>query len=160
MVNEPSDKQNPSVPVTRYCANEVLIPAIRSLIEEGHTATFCVRGNSMRPFLHSDCDSVVLTAVREEDLRVGDAILAEVSPQRYVLHRLVQRRGDRLTLRGDGNAYGTETCRTSDVIGRVATFIRGRKKCSLSVSSWQWRWYSRLWPSHPLARRLLLRVLP
>ena len=43
--------------------NEVFLKGITDLLEEGHTATLRVRGNSMRPFLEDRRDSIVLAHV-------------------------------------------------------------------------------------------------
>lgn len=136
--------------------NDQLIPAIKQLIDEGHTATFRVRGFSMRPFLEDRRDSAVIAPVQPADVRVGDVVLAEVSPHHYVLHRVVKRVGDDLTLRGDGNVRGTESCKTTDVIGRAICFLRGRKQRPTETTNWRWRTYSRLWPSSPFVRRVIL----
>lgn len=136
--------------------NAELIPAIKQLIDEGHTATFRVRGFSMRPFLEDRRDSAVIAPVSPADIRVGDVVLAEVSPRHYVLHRVSQRVGDDLTLRGDGNVRGTESCKATDVIGLATSFLRGRKERPTATTSLRWRTYSRLWPDSPFLRRCFL----
>ncbi|MBF0953624.1 MAG: peptidase S41, partial [Alloprevotella tannerae] len=64
--------------------NEIIIPQFKQLLDEGHTVRFRVRGFSMRPFLEDRRDIVTLTPL-SKDPEVGDAILAEVAPQTYVL---------------------------------------------------------------------------
>lgn len=136
--------------------NEVLIPAIKSAIDEGHTVTFCVRGFSMRPFLEDRRDQVVLSPLGDKTVRTGDVILAEIYPQHYVLHRVVSRQSDTLTLRGDGNVWGTEKCSISNVIGRATCFLRGKSQRPCSTAGLKWKVYSLLWPQAPLIRRILL----
>ena len=88
--------------------NEILIPQFKQLLDEGHTVRFRVRGTSMRPFLEDQRDVVTLTPLSREP-EIGDAILAEVAPKHYVLHRVVRLQGDQITLQGDGNINYTES---------------------------------------------------
>ena len=142
----------------RRIANEILIPQIKAMIDEGRTVTFRVRGRSMRPMIEGDRDSVVLVPCTGE-VKKDDIILAEVSPKRYVLHRIIKEDGDTLTMRGDGNLVGTETFRRSDVIGRAEAFIRKGKR--LNMDSRRWKVYSFFWTRLlPLRRYLLFIIYP
>ncbi|MCH5181881.1 MAG: S24/S26 family peptidase [Prevotellaceae bacterium] len=136
--------------------NEILIPRIAEFIAEGHTATFRVKGRSMRAFLEDGRDQVVLSPFDAGRLRRGDVVLAEVAPRCYVLHRIVAREGDRLTLRGDGNIRGCETCRVSDVLGLASGFLRKGRQTPDRTDGLKWRIYSALWPQNPFLRRLAL----
>jgi len=98
-------------------ANAILIPEIAQLVRDGKSVTFTPGGVSMRPFIEGGKDSVLL--VRPEHLRVGDIILAEVSDERYVLHRLIALDGDKVTLMGDGNVRGEEHCTQDKVLAKV-----------------------------------------
>lgn len=142
----------------RRIANEIIIPQIKVLIDEGRTVTFRVRGRSMRPMIEGDRDSVVLVPCLG-DVGVDDIILAEVEPKRYVLHRVIRVEGDTITMRGDGNLYGTETFRRSDVIGRAEAFIRKGRR--LEMQSRRWKIYSFFWTRLlPLRRYLLFALYP
>lgn len=142
----------------RHVANSILIPQIKQMIDEGHTVTFRVRGRSMRPMIEGDRDSVVLAPCQGE-VNVGDVILAEVWPQRYVLHRIVKVEGNTLTMRGDGNLTGTEIFDRSVVVGRAEAFVRKGK--TLRMDSLRWRIYSAIWPRLlPLRRYLLFIIYP
>lgn len=141
---------------SKFIPNADFVPAVKQFIDEGHTATFRVRGYSMRPFLDHGRDKVILAPCSSADIRRGDVVLAQVAPGCYVLHRVVSRSGDSLTLRGDGNVSGTESCRVTDVIGRAAGFLRKGRRCPDLTTSFKWRAYSALWSSSPLLRRLLL----
>lgn len=138
--------------------NHLLIAEIRRALESGHTATFRVRGWSMRLFLEHERDVVKVERVAPQDVCVRDVVLAEIAPQRYVLHRVVRRVGDQLTLRGDGNVVGTEQCTDRDVIGRVVAFYRkGRTEPDL-VTGRKWRIYSRVWLALSPVRRYILAL--
>lgn len=119
-----------------------------------HTATIWVKGYSMRPFLEHMRDKVQL-AFPSRPLRVGDAVLAEIGPGHYVLHRIIQVEGDRLTLMGDGNVRGTERCRVQDVAGIVTHYIRPRRTIPADASWLNFR--IRVWRRLlPIRRYLLL----
>ena len=134
--------------------NEILLKEVRALIADGHDVTLRVRGVSMRPFLEDRRDKIVLTRV--QDVRAGDAVLAEIVPGKYVFHRVIRIEGDRVTLKGDGNVYGTEECCLTDVVAVTKCFIR-KERCH-SPKGRVWCWYSVLWPQCPLARRVLLKL--
>ena len=139
---------------TRMMANEVLLPQVVEMHNEGHTVTLALRGRSMRPFLEDGRDKALLVAVKEPP-RVGDAVLAEISKGHYVLHRIVQIEGERVTLRGDGN-LGTESCRIEDIRALATAFFRKGRNEPDSVKGWKWRIYSWLWMRLLPVRRYLL----
>ena len=59
-------------------------------------------------------------------MKKGDIVLVRL-PGRYVLHRIIREEGQRLTLMGDGNLRGTESCTRADVLGTVKTILRDGK---------------------------------
>ena len=134
--------------------NDILLSSVRRLIEEGHTATVRVKGVSMRPFLEDGRDSVVLATA--DTLKKGDVVLAEIARGQYVLHRIIKMDGTALTLMGDGNPKGTESCNITDIAGVVTAFIRKGKRTE--CSSRKWRVYSKVWPALRPVRRYLLFV--
>ena len=81
--------------------NEILVAEIKRSLTEGHTATFRVKGQSMRPFLENLRDVVKIERIVPELVRVNDVVLAEIAPKTYVLHRVISRVDNALTLKGD-----------------------------------------------------------
>ena len=134
--------------------NHVILGLARDMIREGHTATIFVKGYSMRPFLEHLRDRVVLEAPGR--LQVGDAVLAEISPRHYVLHRIIEMNGDDLVLMGDGNVRGTEACKCSDVAGVVTHYLRPNR--TLSADDARLCRRIRLWRRLLPVRRYLLFV--
>ena len=134
-------------------ANAVIIPEIIKLLEEGHTVTLRLRGFSMRPFLEDNRDKALLT--KAENPKVGDPVLAEIMPKKFVLHRIVAISGDNVTLRGDGN-IAPEYCRMADIKGAVIGFYRkGREKMDRTDGK-KWKIYSYIWTRvYPIRRYLL-----
>lgn len=138
--------------------NDILIPQIKRVIDEGKSVTFLVKGYSMRLFLDNNRDKVILAPCEKDKVKPGDVVLAEVSKDVYVLHRIIKRTADSLILKGDGNIKGTETCRTSDVIGIAIGFYRkGRNRPDL-VTGWKWKAYSFIWQRLSPVRRYILAV--
>ncbi|MBQ5982623.1 MAG: S24/S26 family peptidase [Prevotella sp.] len=133
--------------------NAVILPEIVKMMEEGHTVTLRLRGFSMRPFLEDNRDKALMT--KAVSPRVGDAVLAEVAPKFFVLHRIIKIDGDDVTLRGDGN-LGVEKCKLKDVKGFVIGFYRkGRTKID-KTNGLKWRVYSYFWTRLFPIRRYLL----
>ena len=105
----------------RIIPNDILLGEVAAVLREGHEAVITPTGNSMLPFIRGGVDRVVLR--RTDDVTVGDIVLVHTGG-RYILHRLIARDGDALTLMGDGNLQGTESCTTADVVGTVTAVIR------------------------------------
>lgn len=109
----------------REIPNDIFLGLVREYLTKGHCATIWVKGYSMRPFLEHMRDKVQLKPV--DELHEYDAVLAEIAPGHYVLHRIIDIKGDEVTLMGDGNIRGTEHCKRSDVCGIVTHYIRPRR---------------------------------
>lgn len=136
--------------------NEVFLPQVVALINEGHNVTITARGSSMMPFIHDGRDSLIFAKI-EDKVRVGDAVLAEVSKGVFVCHRIVEINGRKVTLRGDGNIRGTESCTVEDVKALLVGVVRNGKTIILKKSK-AWHVYSVLWPRLLPIRRYLLAL--
>lgn len=137
-------------------ANEQLIPEIGELISRGHSVTITARGNSMNPFIVDRRDRIVLSPFTDAQLLPGAVVLAETKGHRYVLHRILHRRGDYLTLSGDGNLHQTEQTDIHHVIGLMTAVIRKEK--TYYTDGRVWLCYSRWWKRLTPLRRYLLAV--
>lgn len=104
--------------------NDVLIAEIKRMLDKGHSATFRVKGYSMRPFLENERDIVKIEQTPAESIKENDVVLAEIATKKYVLHRVIDRTDNQLTLRGDGNIQGIEHCLDTDVVGIATAFYR------------------------------------
>lgn len=136
--------------------NAVLFGLVKEALDKGHTATIRAKGNSMRPFIEEKRDLIMVSSVKAEEIKRGDVLLCEIEKERFVLHRVIRREGNDLTLKGDGNWHGTEGCQVENVIGRAVAFYRkGRQKPDL-VCGKKWQIYSKVWMALSPMRRLLL----
>ena len=130
----------------RIVPNEIILEDVAALAAEGRVVTIKPLGNSMLPFIRGGKDNVRLQ--KKPGVAVGDIILVRLPGPRYVLHRLIRKEGDRLTLMGDGNISGTESCREEDVLGTVVAIERGRRV----IVPGNGLWWKRL---HPVRRYIL-----
>lgn len=135
--------------------NSQLFPIILDAISRGHTASITARGYSMRPFIEHDRDILIFGAL--QTVKVGDVVLAELSPGQYVCHRVWKIQGDSVTLRGDGNWPGTETCRCDDLRASLVAIERKGRTYTLATSR-VWRIYSAAWTFLLPLRRYLLAI--
>lgn len=136
-------------------SNAVLLGAVKEALQEGHSCTLNVRGFSMRPFLEDRRDSVILSPV-SSDLHEGDAVLAELTPGHYVLHRIIAINADDVTLMGDGNIRGTELCKRQDICGIVTRYIHPRG--SFNADSRMMQYAVPAWRKLLPVRRYLLKI--
>lgn len=141
--------------VRKYIPNEILLSQVAHYIREGHSVTLTVRGNSMNPFLVNGRDQVILSPFTEEELQPGAVILARENEGRVLLHRIIHRQGEILTMLGDSNIHHPEQTNISNVIGIVTKTIRKGKEYACHKQPWQW--YSLLWTKlHPIRKELLI----
>lgn len=137
----------------RVVANEILLEEAATLMAEGREVSFTPLGNSMLPFIRGGKDSVTLKA--NPAVKVGDMALVRLQG-RYVLHRVIAVDGERLTLMGDGNLIGTESCTQADVLGTVVSVQRNGRSIPAGNGLW-WRRIPRFIRRYILAiyRRIL-----
>ncbi len=109
----------------RILSNEVFLEEVGSLLDEGREVSFTPLGSSMLPYIRGGRDSVRLQ--KKDSLEVGDIVLVRLQG-RYVLHRIIALEGEKVTLMGDGNIVGTESCRRSDVMGTVVAIQKGKRE--------------------------------
>ena len=132
----------------------ILSEAIR-LVSEGIEVTFPVNGRSMRPFIEGGRDSVVL--VRPESVKPMDVVLAKTDDGRFVIHRVMEMTGDRVTLMGDGNLLGREHTECKQIYAKVTHVVHpnGYKR-SLYTPFIQF--VQRMWVRLLPLRRYLLKL--
>lgn len=140
-----------------------MMEEIRTLVSEGKTVTLTVKGNSMNPFIVHLRDRMTIGPWKDADIRKGTVALVKDTRGNYVIHRIIRREEDSVTLLGDGNVGFTETATLDNIIGIMHNIDRkGRIWTSESA---MWRLYSWFWMTltplrrYPLAlwRKLFLR---
>lgn len=134
--------------------NTMLVEEIRKLVSEGRTATITARGNSMNPFLVDRRDTITLGGFHDEEIRRGCVALVRDLSGDYLIHRVIRRKGDIITLKGDGNSKKVETAKVGDVIA-IMTGME-RKGRTYTTDGLAWKIYSGLWMFLSPIRRLPL----
>ena len=132
--------------------NEVLLEEVAALLAEGRDVEIMAKGTSMLPFIIGGRDSVILRKEADGSFLPGDIVLARRSPGNYVLHRLISVDGDRVTLKGDGNVFGTETVDRKDILGKVTAVVSPSGRKRVPGNAYLWR------NLNPFARRCVLAL--
>ena len=116
---------------------------IRVLISEGKHVTLTVKGNSMNPFLVHLRDQITLGPWQDADIKKGTVALVKDSRGIYLIHRILKRDANTVTLVGDGNVGLSETATLDNIIGIMQGITRkGRTYSSKGII---WKTYSFLW---------------
>ena len=141
----------------------LMMEEIRKLISEGRTVSLTVKGNSMNPFLVSLRDQMTLGPWKDEDIRKGCVALVKDIRGNYLIHRIIARDGDTVTLIGDGNVGLYEKAITDEIIGIMYSITRKGKVWKADDRMWKlysWFWMLilpvRRWPLG-LWRRIFLK---
>lgn len=136
--------------------DELIIQEAVRLVHDGVSVTFPVKGRSMLPFIFGGRESVILQ--KPGSLQRGQVVLAQVGPDRYVVHRIIKIEPDRITLMGDGNICGTESCTPSNVLA-IATHVVDEKGKRRTLESKGQMFKARVWFRIRPLRRIILAVL-
>lgn len=134
--------------------NEELLPEVARFLSEGKEVTLKTKGNSMLPFIIGGEDSVILK--KKDVFLVGDIVLAEIAPRQYVIHRILKVRNNTITLMGDGNIFGNETCDVNNICGHAIAIVHKGKQ--IDCNSRKERLKAYLWKMALPARRYLLAI--
>lgn len=134
--------------------NEFFFAEVLTMLAEGHRVTLKAKGWSMLPLIWDERDKITLAPTTPESYALGRIVLARLGDHRYVVHRIAEIKGDRFTLRGDGNPYQIEICHRSQIVGELVAIERNGKP--LRLGSMCWQCFRRLWPRHGFSRRCLL----
>ena len=134
--------------------SEIIEEAIR-LVKEGVSVTLPVNGNSMLPFIIGGKESVILQ--QPELPKVGDVVLAWVSPGRWVVHRIIRIDGHQVTLMGDGNLMGTEQCTLHDIKAIATHVVDARERTFYLYNRWR-KSAAKIWFWLRPIRRYLLAI--
>lgn len=133
-----------------------MMEEIRNLISEGRTVSLTVKGNSMNPFMVSMRDQMTLGPWKDQDIRRGCVALVRDSKGNYLIHRIIERNDNTITLLGDGNVGFTETATLDNIIGIMYSITR--KGHEYTADSAVWRFYSWFWMLLTPVRRWPLRI--
>lgn len=136
---------------------EQMLWQVEEQISSGQTATFTVRGWSMRPLMNNLRDRAVVSPITEP-LRCSDVVVFKYHG-RYLLHRIIAIDGDRFTIKGDGVPFSHEVVDRADILAVLTSVIR-RNGTTVSCSSPKWIDRSRRWNAmNPRIQYVILKFL-
>lgn len=97
--------------------NVTTFSIVRDILLEGNNVTVAVNGQSMLPFFRSG-STITIRPICDADFKKYAVVFADAG-NHFVIHRIINIEGGKVTLLGDGNIYGTETMPKSKVYGAV-----------------------------------------
>ena len=134
----------------------VMMQEISRLISEGKTISISAKGYSMNPFIVHMKDQITLGSWTDDQIKKGAVVLVRDVRGCYIIHRIIKRDGNVLTLMGDGNIGLTEKAYVKDIIALMHGVTK--KGRTYSVKSLRWRLYSWFWKMLTPVRRYPLAV--
>jgi hypothetical protein len=104
---------------------------VSELLREGRPVSLPVTGSSMAPFMRSGD----LLSIRPPDVRprLGDVVVRVEPGERLLIHRVIARRADSLSTRGDAAAAPDPPAPLSGVVGVVEHIERGGRSVGLGL---------------------------
>ena len=121
-----------------------IMEEVRKLISEGVTVELKAKGYSMNPFIMHMRDKLFLGPWEDNEIRKGAVVLVKDRRGFYLVHRIIERNGDEITLMGDGNIGLKEKADVKEVIG-ILKAIKRKGRTYNTADSKVWRLYSTLW---------------
>lgn len=138
--------------------NTEYLSHVISLINQGKNVTIPLKGFSMNPWIVGGRDTAVLQKVDRTKLKKGDAVLAEIRPGQYVLHRILWIDKKNVQMMGDGNISPDPVIDIDCVCALVKGYYRkGRAEIEPMTYIW-YQIYSKLWTNIGPFRRYLLAI--
>ena len=98
-------------------SNREMFSVVRDILLDGQSVKIAVKGQSMLPFFRSG-STITLRPITDGDFKKYAVVFADAGDH-FVVHRIIDIKGDKVTLLGDGNIYGTETMSRQKVYGVV-----------------------------------------
>lgn len=129
----------------------LMMEQIRTLVAEGKTVSLTVKGWSMNPFLSNMRDTITLGPWEDSQIRKGCVALVRDLRGNYLIHRIIKRDGNMVTLMGDGNVAQTEKATLDNVIAIMYEIDRKGRK--YTPESFVWKAYSWIWDKLTPVRR-------
>ncbi|MBQ0047796.1 MAG: S24 family peptidase [Prevotellaceae bacterium] len=126
-------------------------------LADGLTVRIKVQGESMYPFLHSG-DEIEIVPVKDgEDIPLWTAVFYEWNGS-FMVHRLVNKRGDEYDMLGDGNLVRIETLKRSEIKGVLNRCFRKNGKV-VDCRSEKWLNRGKFWFKIRRIRKYVAKLL-
>lgn len=149
-------REEPPDGAIRRIAGAELAGLAEAVLKEGIPFRFHARGRSMWPMIR-DGDVLTIAPRTPAAFRRGD-VVAFVHPKggRLMVHRIVDRDGQRFLLRGDHAARPDGWIAENRILGKVTSVERGEQRVRAGLGTE--RCLIALLQRHPAARRLAGRL--
>ena len=145
----------------RKIANDVYIPVLKDLVEEGKEVSMMISGSSMNPFLIHQRDYILMKKP-EEALKAGDMVFFQRKDGAYVMHRIhhINKEG-KLFIIGDAQ---TEMEGPVDKEQVFAIIIKVKRKGKwIAPGDFWWEFFEKIWirlvPLRPAIRKTYSAIL-
>ena len=129
---------------------------IEDMLLPGVTVRIRPIGNSMRPLIHADRDTVCLIKADPEKLAVGDIVLYRRRSGILVLHRIISEKNGLFYLSGDNNFEIEGPLAPQQIIGVATEITRAGKK--IKTTDPLYRLYILIWPGSRPLRQFLYKL--
>lgn len=113
-------------------------------------------GTSMRPFIRSQEDLVVIERRPDGRYEKRDAVLYRRDSGQYVLHRIVKVCPDSYTMCGDNRTYLEHGVRQDQILGVLTAVIRKGQRIDVNTDDYQRK--IRLWVALYPIRAVILKT--
>ena len=120
-------------------------------LDQNETLTYTNVGVSMLPLLRQGKDLFTVRKKGKERCKAGDVVLYRRTPDRYVLHRVVEVRPEDYVILGDNCIAKEYGIRDEDILGIMTGYVRDGKEHSIEEPGY--RVYSNLW-MHTIGMRV------
>ncbi len=117
------------------------IPILNKTVNNGGNIRLQITGGSMRPFLNSEGDCVILS--RADSLKRGDIVFFIRENGQCVLHRIVKIKKDSLFLAGDAQTYTEGPVNRKNITAKAVGAVRRGK--NIGEKSAVWLFFKYIW---------------
>lgn len=137
-------------------ANDVYIPMLKELVEEGKEVSMMISGSSMNPFLIHQRDYILMKKPQEL-LKSGDMVFFQRKDGAYVMHRIhhMDQEG-KLYIIGDAQTK-MEGPIDQEQVFAIVTKVQRKGKWITSGNFW-WEFFEHIWLHLIPFRRILMRL--
>lgn len=140
----------------KVLSTKELMPLISDILKTAERVRFTVKGNSMYPLLRGNRDEVEV--VKCDSIGKYDIVLYKRKDGSYVLHRVLKKDKDALSIAGDFEQELEHPVYENQVIAKVDNIIRDGAKV-ISCKSGAYKLYCVLWAVVIKNRRKILKIL-
>lgn len=122
-----------SAALLKHCVRSVRwmseTKTFEEILERDHVLVYTCRGFSMWPLLRQNRDLLVIRKP-ERELRKYDIVLFKVNGK-YLLHRIIEIKGDTIVTAGDHNSFKDRPIQRSMIFGILTAVVRDGKEINV-----------------------------